>query len=71
MASSNRRDPNPNDYDISKVIAHRTALAKGKKQLKNAKAAAKKAKESREKQGVKDRIFSILERHKANKLEAY
>ncbi len=71
MTNLTRRNPNPNNYDISKVIAHKMDLAEQKKKLRNDKTVAKQKRRAKEKQDAKDRIFLILERHKINKLEAY
>ena len=71
MGNVNRRDPNPNNYDISKVIASRVDIAESKKQLRAAKAESKEQRKKKKKQEVKDRIFTILERRETNKAEAF
>lgn len=71
MTNLTHRDPNPNNYVISKVIDRKKTLAAQKEQLKDDKAVAKKKRINRERQRVKDRISIILERHKTSQLEAH
>ena len=71
MANVNRRDPNPNSYDISKVISYKADLSEKKQARKKTEAVNKRDIANKATRATRDRIAAILARHNTHEIEAY